>query len=64
VACPALLLFGEETRMAKAFGADVYDMVPDGRVKTIPGAGHWAHHDQLAAFLGILRDFLEPALVA
>jgi pimeloyl-ACP methyl ester carboxylesterase len=64
VACPALLLFGEETGMVRAFGADVHDMVPDAQVKTIPGAGHWAHHDQLEAFLGILRDFLEPALVA
>lgn len=64
VACPALLIFGEETRKANAFGPDVYDIVPNARVETIPHAGHWAHLDQTESFLAILRDFMQPALVA
>jgi pimeloyl-ACP methyl ester carboxylesterase len=30
----------------------------DGRVAEFDDAGHWVHHDQLAAFLGTVRAFL------
>ncbi len=31
----------------------------DARSVVIQGAGHWVHHDRLAEFLGVLRDFLK-----
>jgi pimeloyl-ACP methyl ester carboxylesterase len=31
----------------------------DARSVVIHGAGHWVHHDRLAEFLGVLRDFLK-----
>ena len=27
-------------------------------VKMMDGAGHWVHHDQLDAFMALLKDFL------
>jgi pimeloyl-ACP methyl ester carboxylesterase len=30
----------------------------NARLVTIPAAGHWVHHDQLAAFLDAVRGFL------
>ena len=30
----------------------------DARLVTIPGAGHWVHHDQLDVFVAAVREFL------
>jgi pimeloyl-ACP methyl ester carboxylesterase len=56
--CPTLLIRGTESWAS--------DPVQDGRIRhfrdarslSIDGAGHWAHHDQLETFLGLVRDFL------
>jgi pimeloyl-ACP methyl ester carboxylesterase len=33
----------------------------DARILTVPGAGHWVHHDRLAEFLGAVREFLQAS---
>ncbi|MCX8072391.1 MAG: alpha/beta hydrolase [Candidatus Binatia bacterium] len=58
ITCPVLLVRGEESWAS--------DPAKDGRaaafrnatVVNVPHAGHWVHHDQLEAFLRIVRDFL------
>jgi pimeloyl-ACP methyl ester carboxylesterase len=58
ITCPVLLFRGAESWAS--------DPEQDGRIKafqsatlaTIPRAGHWVHHDQLALFLQAVRDFL------
>jgi len=58
IACPTLLLYGEESWSGNP--------AEDGRAKSfrhatvvgIDGAGHWLHHDRLDDFLRIVRGFL------
>ncbi|MSQ13850.1 MAG: alpha/beta hydrolase [Dehalococcoidia bacterium] len=57
ITAPTLLVNGEqsfavrgEDERTKAF--------PNARSVTIPDASHWVHHDQLAVFLKVVRDFL------
>jgi pimeloyl-ACP methyl ester carboxylesterase len=58
IASPTLLIRGAESWAG--------DWVKDGRFSsfrnaqtvTLPDAGHWVHHDQLAEFLKIVRRFL------
>ena len=58
ITCPVLLLRGTESWAS--------DPEIDGRAKAfktyefhnIAGAGHWVHHDQLAIFLQLVRQFL------
>ena len=58
IQCPTLLVRGGDSWAG--------DPVKDGRIApfenaravTIPGAGHWVHHDQLEAFLAAVREFL------
>jgi pimeloyl-ACP methyl ester carboxylesterase len=57
IECPTLLVRGADSWAS--------DPVKDGRIEpfrnaravTIPSAGHWVHHDQLAEFLRVLRGF-------
>jgi len=59
IACPTLLLYGKESWSGNP--------AEDGRAKPfrhatvvgIEGAGHWLHHDRLADFLAITREFLD-----
>jgi pimeloyl-ACP methyl ester carboxylesterase len=59
VTCPVLLLRGTESWAS--------DPELDGRAKAfrdytffnIEKAGHWVHHDQLATFLKLVREFLQ-----
>ena len=58
ITCPVLLIRGTESWAS--------DPEKDGRAKAfrnyklvnIEKAGHWVHHDQLAAFLAVVRQFL------
>ncbi len=58
ITCPTLLIRGADSR--------AIDPEQDGRasafrrrqVVTIANAGHWVHHDQLEAFLWVVREFL------
>lgn len=59
ITCPTLLIRGADSRAT--------DPERDGRatafrqrqVVTIANAGHWVHHDQLPAFLQVIRAFLQ-----
>jgi pimeloyl-ACP methyl ester carboxylesterase len=59
ITCPTLLIRGADSRAT--------DPERDGRatafrhrqVVTIAQAGHWVHHDQLPAFLQVVRAFLQ-----
>ena len=59
ITCPTLLLRGTESWAS--------DPMQDGRASAfqqaqcvdIPQAGHWVHHDQLEAFLKVVRAFLQ-----
>ena len=56
--CPTLLVYGSESWAS--------DPVRDGRARhfrkgqviSFENAGHWVHHDQLDAFLDLVRGFL------
>ena len=58
IECPTLLVRGSESWAG--------DPNLDGRLESfhtaeavnIDAAGHWVHHDQLDAFLGLVREFL------
>ncbi|MGE0821994.1 MAG: alpha/beta fold hydrolase [Candidatus Binatia bacterium] len=59
ISCPTLLFRGAESWAS--------DPEQDGRIKafqnarlvTLSQAGHWVHHDQLARFLRVVKDFLQ-----
>ena len=58
VACPALVVWGDEDRVVPARFADAYGAaLPGARVEHVPGAGHWPWYDRpeivdrVAAFL-------------
>jgi pimeloyl-ACP methyl ester carboxylesterase len=63
IICPTLLIRGADSRAT--------DPERDGRatafrrrhVVTIANAGHWVHHDQLPAFLQVVRAFLQDSPV-
>jgi pimeloyl-ACP methyl ester carboxylesterase len=57
ITCPVLLVFGEETGSAQAYGPAELEPLGTAAVQVIAAAGHWPHHDQLDAFLGIVRGF-------
>ncbi|WP_186453875.1 alpha/beta fold hydrolase [Denitratisoma sp. DHT3] len=59
VTCPVLFLRGDacgEHSDPQRNGA--LDLFPDARSITIPGAGHWVHHNQLERVLEEARRFL------
>lgn len=56
---PALFVRGGmSTYLAPDDEACIRELFPRATVKTIPGAGHWIHADQLEAFMGFLLEFL------
>ncbi|HEV8545774.1 MAG TPA: alpha/beta hydrolase [Candidatus Limnocylindrales bacterium] len=65
VQVPVLQLLGGES--APIFGEAIRALdarLGDGRVVTIDGARHAAHHTHVAAFVGAVRAFLQPADMA
>ncbi len=58
IACPTLLIHGAESWASDPAADGRAEPFQDVRVERIDDAGHWAHHDQLDAFLSIVRDFL------
>ncbi len=57
IACPTLLISGSEGIAAGT--DDVLKSVPRAKSVTLDGAGHWPHHDQLDAFVSLVREFLD-----
>jgi pimeloyl-ACP methyl ester carboxylesterase len=56
--CPLLLVRGADSWAGDPIGDGRLAVFRDARAITIERAGHWVHHDQLDAFLAVLRDFL------
>ena len=61
VTCPVLLLVGEESGGRRA-DADNARHFRDARAVTVPGAGHWVHHDRLDVVVHEIRRHLEAAM--
>ena len=58
IECPTLLLRGGDSWASDPTKDGRIEPFRDARAVTLPGAGHWVHHDQLDAFLGAVRGFL------
>lgn len=58
ISAPTLLIWGEESWSGDPARDGRADHFRDPKVASIPDAGHWVHHDQLGAFLGVLQAFL------
>jgi len=58
IACPTLLVYGKESWASNPEQDGRIRHFRDATVVTIEDAGHWVHHDQLDAFLGLVRGFL------
>ena len=58
ITCPTLLVYGKESWASNPQEDGRIKHFQSARVVAVEGAGHWVHHDKLAFFLGLLRDFL------
>src|SRR5262249_16929153 len=63
VAAPTLVIWGQRDRylgeeLAEPDHADVPNRVP---LERLPGASHWAHHDEPERVSQLLTDFFGPA---
>ena len=58
ISCPTLLIYGKESWASNPLKDGRARHFRNTRVVAVENAGHWVHHDQLAAFLGLMRDFL------
>lgn len=58
VACPTLLAYGRDSWASNPDEDGRASHFQNARVVTFDNAGHWLHHDQLDAFIAMLRDFL------
>jgi pimeloyl-ACP methyl ester carboxylesterase len=61
IACPVLLVRGADSWAGDPASDGRLSAFQSARVVTIRDAGHWAHHDQLDAFLAHAREFLDEA---
>ncbi|MBO0738746.1 MAG: alpha/beta hydrolase [Alphaproteobacteria bacterium] len=61
ISCPTLLVYGEESWASNPLKDGRARHFRDAKVVAIENAGHWVHHDQLAAFIDLIRDFLRGA---
>jgi pimeloyl-ACP methyl ester carboxylesterase len=58
ITCPTLLIRGTESWASDPEKDGRAKHFKNVRVANIEGAGHWVHHDQLDAFLDVVRKFL------
>ena len=58
IVCPALLVYGAQSWASNPVADGRAAHFRDARVATLEDAGHWAHHDQRAAFLKLAQAFL------
>lgn len=59
ITCPTLLIHGADSWMPGPEASGVLAHFQNARAETIQRAGHWAHHDQLSEFLGLVTPFLK-----
>jgi pimeloyl-ACP methyl ester carboxylesterase len=58
ISCPVLLVSGSESWARRSSGDSTVKQFQNARHVVIDDAGHWVHHDQLAKFLALSREFL------
>jgi pimeloyl-ACP methyl ester carboxylesterase len=58
ITCPTLLVRGANSWASDPVKDGRITPFHDARLVTIPGAGHWVHHDQLGPFVAAVREFL------
>jgi pimeloyl-ACP methyl ester carboxylesterase len=58
VTCPVLLINGVEGYPHRIGQDGTLDHFGNARVVDVPGAGHWAHHDQFDAVISAMKTFL------
>ena len=58
ITCPTLLIYGRESSASNPEVDGRFRHFSTAKVVHFEGAGHWVHHDKLAAFLELMRDFL------
>lgn len=58
ITSPLLLVHGGDSQFPKPAGHPRLQALPTAQVATIPGAGHWVHHDQLELFMAEVGRFL------
>jgi len=58
ITCPVLVVNGTEGYPHRIGQDGTLEHFRAGRLVDIPGAGHWAHHDQLDAVVAAVQDFL------
>jgi pimeloyl-ACP methyl ester carboxylesterase len=58
ITCPTLLVYGAESWASNPANDGRLRHFQTAEVISIPGAGHWVHHDRLDVFLAELRRFL------
>ncbi|MFA7250297.1 MAG: alpha/beta hydrolase [Dehalococcoidia bacterium] len=60
ITAPVLHIIGSEgvPRRRMRGGRPVESYFPDARTVLLPDSGHWVHHDQPAATIATIRDFL------
>jgi pimeloyl-ACP methyl ester carboxylesterase len=62
---PSLIVWGERDRMIPVqHGRDAHALMPNSRLETFPGAGHFPFNDDPERFVALLQDFMsttEPA---
>ncbi len=58
ITCPLLLVRGTDSWASDPMEDGRIDFFKDARAVNVEGAGHWVHHDKLAEFLDLSREFL------
>lgn len=60
IECPTLLVYGADSWASNPEQDGRARHFRNARVVSIPGAGHWVHHDRFEAFMREARGFLGP----
>jgi len=58
ITCPTLLLHAEESFLESPETAGLTNYFQQAQTETIPGAGHWLHHEKPDEVLCSIRTFL------
>jgi pimeloyl-ACP methyl ester carboxylesterase len=58
ITCPTLLVYGKESWASNPAQDGRARHFQNAEIVTMEGAGHWVHHDKLAQFLALVRQFL------
>jgi pimeloyl-ACP methyl ester carboxylesterase len=59
ISCPVLLVRGAESSFPDPAEDGRMALLDDATLATVPGAGHWVHHDQLELFMAEVWRFLD-----